>query len=69
VACGTHGWLFRNLFNDAFSVTRLYSVEALMGEVRNVHNVLVGKLKGKRPLGRSRSKWEDGIRVNPSGIG
>jgi hypothetical protein len=40
-----------------------------MGEVRNVYNVLVRKLEGKRPLGRSRSKWEDGIRVNPSEIG
>jgi hypothetical protein len=30
---------------------------ARMGEKRNVHELLVGKPEGKRPLGRSRSKW------------
>jgi hypothetical protein len=28
-----------------------------MGEKRNVYKVLVGKSEGKRPLGRSRSRW------------
>jgi hypothetical protein len=32
-----------------------------MGEVRNVYKVLVGKPEGKRPLGRPRRRWEDGI--------
>jgi hypothetical protein len=32
---------------------------ALMGEGRGVHRVLVGKPVGKRPLGRSRRRWED----------
>jgi hypothetical protein len=31
------------------------------GEDRNVCRVLMGKPKGKRPLRRLRSKWEDGI--------
>jgi hypothetical protein len=35
---------------------------ARMGEVRDVHRVLVGKLEGKRPLGRPRHRWEDTIR-------
>jgi hypothetical protein len=30
-----------------------------MGEGRGVHRVLVGKPEGKRPLGRSRSRWDD----------
>jgi hypothetical protein len=30
-----------------------------MGEERNVYRVLVGKPEGKRPLGRSRRRWED----------
>jgi hypothetical protein len=30
-----------------------------MGEGRNVYTVLVGKPKGKRPLERLRSRWED----------
>jgi hypothetical protein len=35
-----------------------------MGEERKVYKVLVGKLEGKRPLGRPRSKREDGIRMD-----
>jgi hypothetical protein len=32
--------------------------------VRNVHKILVRNPEGKRPLGRSRSKWEDSIKMN-----
>jgi hypothetical protein len=32
-----------------------------MGEERNVYRVLMGKPEVKRPLGRSRHRWEDGI--------
>jgi hypothetical protein len=35
---------------------------ARMGEGRNVYRALMGKPEGKRPLGRSRRRWEDGIR-------
>jgi hypothetical protein len=35
-----------------------------MGEERKVYNVLVGKPEGKRPLGRPRRRWEDGIRLD-----
>jgi hypothetical protein len=35
-----------------------------MGEERNVYKVLVGKPEGKRPLGRPRRRWEDGIRMD-----
>jgi hypothetical protein len=34
-----------------------------MGEERNVYRVLMGKPEGKRPLGRPRHRWEDGIRM------
>jgi hypothetical protein len=34
-----------------------------MGDDRKVYKVLVGKAKVKRPLGRSRRGWEDGIRI------
>jgi hypothetical protein len=37
---------------------------ARMGEERNVYRVLVGKSEGKRPLGRPRRRWEDGIRIS-----
>jgi hypothetical protein len=29
------------------------------GEMRNAYNILVGKPERKRPLGRSRHRWED----------
>jgi hypothetical protein len=32
-----------------------------MGQKRKVYKVLVGKPEGKRPLGRPRLMWEDGI--------
>jgi hypothetical protein len=32
------------------------------GERISVHRVLVGKLEGKTPLGRPRSRWEDDIK-------
>jgi hypothetical protein len=34
-----------------------------------VYRVLMGKPKGKRPLGRPRSRWEDGIRKDLREIG
>jgi hypothetical protein len=37
---------------------------ACIGEERKVYKVLVGKPKGKRPLGRPRRRWEDGIRMD-----
>jgi hypothetical protein len=40
-----------------------------MGEERKVYNVLVRKPKGKRPLGRPRCRWEDGIRMDLREIG
>jgi hypothetical protein len=35
-----------------------------MGEGRCVYRVLVGRPKGKRPLGRPRCRWEDNIKLN-----
>jgi hypothetical protein len=40
-----------------------------MGEERKVYKVLVGKTEGKRPLGRPKRRWEDGIRMNLREIG
>jgi hypothetical protein len=40
-----------------------------MGEKRKVYKVLLGKPKGKRPLGRTRRRWEDGIRMDLREIG
>jgi hypothetical protein len=37
---------------------------ARMGERRNAYRLLVGKPEGNRPLGRSRHRWVDNIRMN-----
>jgi hypothetical protein len=42
---------------------------ACMGEERKVYKVLVGKPKGKGPLGILRHKWEDGIKMGLREIG
>jgi hypothetical protein len=34
------------------------------GEKRNAYRILVGKLVGKRPLGRPRCRWVDNIKIN-----
>jgi hypothetical protein len=35
-----------------------------MGEKRNVYRLLVGKPEGRRPLGRSRRRWVDNIKMD-----
>jgi hypothetical protein len=42
---------------------------ARMGKRREVYKVLVGKPVGKRPLGRPRRRWEDGIGMDLREIG
>jgi hypothetical protein len=42
---------------------------ARMGEERKMCKVSVGKPYGKRPLGRPRRRWEDGIRMDLRVIG
>jgi transcription termination factor 2 len=42
---------------------------ARMGEERGAHRVLVGKPEGNRPLGRSRRRWEDNIKIDFQEVG
>ena len=42
---------------------------ARMGEERGTYRVLVGKPEGKRPLGRSRRRSVDNIRMDPQEVG
>ena len=42
---------------------------ARMGEERVVYRVLVGKTKGRRPLGRPRRRWVDNIRMDLQEVG
>jgi hypothetical protein len=40
-----------------------------MGEEIKVYKVLVGKPEGKKPLGRPRRRWKNGIRMDLREIG
>jgi hypothetical protein len=40
-----------------------------MGEEIAVYKILVGKSEGRRPLGRSRRRWEGGIKMDIREIG
>jgi len=42
---------------------------ARMGEMRNAYSILVGRLEGKRPLGRPRYRWENNVRIDLREIG
>jgi hypothetical protein len=40
-----------------------------MGERRDMYRILVGKLEGKRPLGRPRRRWENNIKMDLQEVG
>jgi hypothetical protein len=42
---------------------------ARMGKERGVYRVWVGKLEGKRLMGRPRRRWEDNIRMDLQKVG
>jgi hypothetical protein len=52
-----------------FRRLRLTGHVARMGEGRSAFTILTDKPTGKRPLGRSRLRWEDNIRMGFKEIG
>jgi hypothetical protein len=42
---------------------------ACMGQERKVYRILVGKPERKRPLGRPRRRWDDGIGMDLREVG
>jgi hypothetical protein len=40
-----------------------------MGESRGVYSILVRKREGKRPLGRTRRRWENNINMDLQEVG
>jgi len=40
-----------------------------MGDRRGTYRVLMGKPEGKIPLGKSRRRWEDNIKMDLLGVG
>ena len=49
--------------------TRWAGHVARKGARRGVYRVLMGKLEGKRPLGRPRHRWEDSIKMDLQEVG
>ena len=41
----------------------------MYGEGRGVYRVLLGKREGKKPLARSRHRWEDNIKMGLQEVG
>jgi hypothetical protein len=42
---------------------------ARMGENRGAYRILVGRPEGRRPLGRTRRRWEDNIKMDLQEVG
>jgi hypothetical protein len=49
------------LWINEFEMVRACSMN---GEKRNAYRILVGEPEGKRPLGRTRRRWVDNIKMN-----
>jgi hypothetical protein len=71
-----HNEELRNLYSSPDIIRQVKSRRmrwaghvARMGEERKVYKVLVEKTEGRRPLGRPRRRWEDGIRMDLREIG
>jgi hypothetical protein len=71
-----HNEELRNLYSSPDIIRQVKSRRmrwaghvARMGEDRKVYKVLVGKPEGRRPHGRPRRRWEDGIRMDLREIG
>ena len=56
------------VLTEVLFLDRVYGV-VCMGEERWVYGVLVGKLEGKRPMGRPRRRWVDNIRMSLQELG
>jgi hypothetical protein len=71
-----HNGELHNLYSSPDNIRQIKSRRirwaghvARMAEGRKVYRVLVGKPEGKRPLGRPRRRWEDGIKMDLRKIG
>jgi len=68
----THGFHIKHLnvvFNILWRRMRWAGHVARMGEEREVYRVLTGKPEGRRPLGRSRRRWVDNIKMDLQEVG
>jgi len=78
----TREWrkLYNEEFNDLYCSLNIVRViksrrirwaghVAGMGKRRGVYRAVMGKLEGKRPLGRPRRRWEDNIKMDLQEMG
>ena len=63
--CTTHPIIF----GDQIERNETSGECSTYGERRRAYRISVGKPEGKRPLGRSWSRWEDNIKVNLKEMG
>jgi len=62
----------QNFFASNWLITKIYILRCtvsktskdLLCRLVNGYQVLVGKPEGKRPLGRTRRRWEDNIKMD-----
>jgi hypothetical protein len=66
-----HNKELRNLYNSPSIIRMIKSRRmrwaghvARMGRKGNAYKLLMGKPEGKRPLGRTRRRWVDNIRID-----
>jgi len=52
------------LLGDKTEKNEMDGACSVYGERRGLYRVLVGKLEGKRPLGRPRRRWENNIKMD-----
>jgi hypothetical protein len=68
-----HNEELNNLYSSSDIIRQIKSRRmrhvARMGEERKLYKVLAGKPEGKRPLGKPRRIWDDGIRMDLKEIG
>jgi hypothetical protein len=57
------------LFGDQIKKTEIGRTRSTYGERRGAYRVLVGKPEGRKPLGRSRCRWEDNIKMDLREVG
>jgi hypothetical protein len=60
--------MYKSTFEDLDIKSWVVTV-ARLGEGRGVYRILVGKPEGKRPLGRTRCRWEDNIKTDVHEVG
>jgi hypothetical protein len=57
------------LLGDQIEKNEMGGALQRMGERRGLYRDLLGKPEGKRPLGRTRRRWEDNIKMELQEVG